>query len=167
MLMFAVLARERGRLFRLLLLPFLFCFATAHISVASAASLNVKIRQLDPAGAVQQVTCAPNKKCVLPIDIQTGATKETLTVHVFFVPGNVLVEFQTPEGFLYAGDKNPADKQHSPYETIWHNASARNKPTTYHITLFTPFAPRAEGAPIINAVKQSVADLEITMEEAP
>ena len=115
MLMFAILARERARLLRFLLLPFLFCFLTSHASAASAASLNVKVRQVNPDGAVQQVTCTDKEfKCLLPIDIQTGATKETLTVHVLDVPGNVLFEFETPKGYLYAGEKTPADAHKRP-----------------------------------------------------
>jgi hypothetical protein len=167
MLMFAVLARERGRLFRLLLLPFLFCFVTAHGSVASAASLNVKIRQLNPAGEAHQVTCVERKKCVLPIDIQTGTTKETLTVDISFVPGNVLFKFQTPKGYLYAGAKNPADKEHAIYETIWTGGKARSTPSISEVSLFLPVVPNAMLAPISNTVQQPVADLEITTEETP
>lgn len=166
MLMFAVLAR--GRLFRLLLSAFLFCFATVHGGAASAASLNVKVRQVNPDSAIQQVTCTDKEfKCLLPLDIQTGATKETLTVHVLFVPGNALFEFESPKGYLYAGDRPQADKDYPVYETIWHKAPVRNKPSTHDVTLFLPLVPRAGGVPILTAAQQPVADLAITMEEAP
>jgi|SRR6185437_2467384 len=167
MLMFVVLARERGCLFRPLLLPFLFCFVMAHGSAASAASLNVKIRQVNPDSAIQQVTCAPNTKCLLPIDIKTGATKQTLTVHVLYVPGNVLFEFETPKGYLYAGDKNPADAEHAAYETIWTRGKAQSTASISPVTLFLPPVPHAEVAPMLSAVQQSVADLEITTVQAP
>jgi hypothetical protein len=168
MLMFAVLARERSRRFRLLLLPFLFCFASAHSSAASAASLTVKIRQVNPDGAVQQATCADHKKCLLPVAIQTSsAQKETLSVSIEFVPGNVLLEFQSPKGYLYTGSKTPADKNHGFYEIIWHKAVAPNKPVTSDITLFLPAVPHAEVAPMLNVAQQPVADLEITTEATP
>jgi len=167
MLMFAVLARERARLFRLLLLPFLFCVVTAHGSAASAASLNVKIRQLNPDSGIQQVTCTDNTKCLLPLDIQTGATKETLTVHVMFVPGNVLFEFETPKGYLYAGDKNPSDPQYAAYETIWTRGKAQSATSVSPVTLFLPLVQQAAVAPILSAVQQPVADLEITTEATP
>jgi hypothetical protein len=167
MLMFAVLARERRRLFSLLLLTFLLCAVTAHGSPASAASLNVKIRQLNPNGTVQQVTCVPKTKCLLPIDIQTGSTKESVTVHVLYVPGNVLFEFETPKGFFYAGDTTPADKQNVVYEPRWHGVKPQTTPTTTNVTLFLPLVPHVEVAPILNAVKQRVADVEIITEQGP
>lgn len=159
--------RIHGRKSRRLLLLFLFCLVSAHANAASTASLNVKIRQIGPANAVQQVTCTANMKCVLPIDIQTGATKETLTVHVLFVPGNVLFEFETPKGYLYAGEKNPADKQHPVYETLWTRGKAQSKSIVSSVTLFQPLVPHAEMAPILSAVKEPVADLEITTKQAP
>ena len=165
--MFAVLARERGRLFGLLLLPFLFCFVTSHINAAHAASLNVKIRQVNPDGATQQIICTDNTKCVLPLDIQTGATKETLTVHVLFVPGNVLFEFETPKGYLYAGEKTPADPQDVRYETIWTRGKAQSAKSITPVTLFLPLVQQAAVAPILSTVQRPVADLEITTEAAP
>ena len=175
MLMFAVLARERGCLFRHLLLPLLLCFVTAHGSAASAASLNVKIRQLNPAGEVQQITCAPDTKCLLPIAIQTKqGKKETLTALILFGPGNVLFQFQTPNGYLYAWDKKSGGKD-AVYETLWHNTAPSNKASTNNVTLFLPAVPRAAEAPILNIAREAalkamhpaVADLEIIVEAAP
>ena len=174
MLMFAVLARERARLFRFLLLPFLLCVVTAHGSAASAASLTVKIRQLNAAGEVQQVTCAEKTKCVLPIDVQTKqGKKETLTALILFAPGVALFQFQTPDGFLYAWDKK-ADND-AVYETIWHEAAPAGKPSTGDVTLFLPAVPIAVEAPILNVAREAalkathpaVADLEIAVEAAP
>jgi len=145
----------------------LFLLVSLHSEAAFSASLTVKIRQLNPDGAVQQVTCAPKTKCLLPIDIQTGATKETLTVHVLFVPGNVLFEFETPKGFFYAGDTTPADSHNILYEPRWHGVKPQKTPSTTNVTLFLPLVPHAEMAPILNAVKQRVGDLEIITEQAP
>jgi hypothetical protein len=167
MLMFAVLARERGCVFKFLLLPFLLCFVTAHGSAASAASLSVKIRQLKPDGQVQQVTCTSSKRCVLLVDIQTGATKETLTVGIDFVRGTVLARFQTTKGYLYAGNNPQADTKHPFYESIWHIATAAGKPSTADITLFFPLIPYPGGGMVLNAVQQPVAELEITAVPQP
>jgi hypothetical protein len=167
MLMFAVLARERRCLFRLLLLAFLVCLATVNGSAASAASLNVKIRQLKPDGQTQQVTCIPNTKCVLPIDIQTGSTKETVTIGIDFVRGTVLARFQTPKGYLYAGNNPQADTKHPLYESIWHGATAAGKASIADITLFLPLIPFPGVGMMLNAVQQPVAELEITTDPQP
>ena len=160
-------ARNRVRISRLLLLSILLLIALHSQSAFFSASLTVKIRQVNPDSAIQQVTCTNNTKCLLPIDIQTGATKQTLIVHVLFVPGNVLFEFETPKGYLYAGDKTPADKQHAVYETIWTRGKAQSKTTISPVTLFLPLVPHAEVAPMLSAGQQPVADLEITTEQAP
>jgi hypothetical protein len=159
-------ARNRGRKSRLLLLPLLL-LVSLHSQTAFSASLSVKIRQVNPDSEIQQVTCTDNTKCVLPIDIQTGATKETLTVHVLFVPGNVLFEFETPKGYLYAGEKNPADAEHAAYETIWTGGKAQSTASISPVTLFLPLVAQAAVAPILSTVEQPVADLEITTEAAP
>lgn len=168
MLMFAVLARERARLFRLLLLPFLFCYLTAHGSAASAASLNVKVKQLNPTSEAQQVTCVLDAKCLLPIDIQTGSTKETLTVEASFMAGGVQFKFQTPKGYLYAGLTPQADPQYPLYETIWHTAAGEaGTPSTTDITLFLPVVAFPVIAQATTSVEQSVAEIEITTEQQP
>src|SRR5258708_18624169 len=102
-------ARRRGRIYRVLLLSLPFFLVSLHSEAAFSASLSVKIRQLNPDGQTQQVTCTPNTKCLLPIDIQTGSTKETLTVGIEFVRGTMLARFQTPKGYLYAGNTPQAD----------------------------------------------------------
>ena len=168
MLMFAVMGRERGRLLRLLLLPLLLSFAVIHSNAASAASLSVKIRQVNPDSAPQQVTCTRDTKCVLPLKIKTNQSQTVdVNVRIEFVPGNALLEFQTGKGFLYAGDKNPPNKQHGTYEVIWHSAVAKDKASVSGVTLFLPAVPHAEVAPILQVPQQAVADLEITLEAAP
>jgi hypothetical protein len=159
-------ARNRGRKSRLLLLPLLL-LVSLHSQTAFSASLTVKIRQVNPDSETQQVTCTDNTKCVLPLDIQTGATKQTLTVHVLFVPGHVLFQFETPKGYLYAGDKTPADAQNAVYETIWTRGKAQSTASVSPVTLFLPLVPQAALAPMLSAVQQPVADLEITTEAAP
>ena len=160
-------ARRRGRTVSLWLLSLFVLLVSLHSEAAFSASLTVKIRQVNPDSEVQQVTCTDNTKCVLPLDIQTGATKETLTVHVLFVPGNVLFEFETPKGYLYAGEKTPADVENAVYETIWTRGKAQSKASISPVTLFLPLVPLAALAPMLSAVQQPVVDLEITTEEAP
>ncbi len=163
-------ARNRGRYLSLLLLS-LFLLASLHSEAAPApapapSSLTVEIRQIDTAGEVHQVTCSSKAKCLLSLDIQTKqGKKETLTVHVTFVPGSVLFQFETPDGYLYSRDNN-ADVQHTFYETIAHNLVVPNKPLTRDITLFLPAVRPALVAPLMKTVQQPVAILEIT-ETAP
>jgi hypothetical protein len=145
----------------------LFLSISLYSEAACSASLVVKIKQLNPEGGLQQVTCTDDQKCVLPVDIQTGQTKKTLTVGISFVPGNVLMTFATPDGFLYAGDTNPADTQHAIYETLWHRAVAQNEPSISDVTLFSPAVPNALLVPALSAVEKPVADLEITLETTP
>ncbi|MGC2223364.1 MAG: hypothetical protein WA624_13890 [Methylocella sp.] len=141
--------------------------SASHAEAAGAASLNVKIRQLNPDGQAQQVTCGVNAKCPLSLDIQTGSTKETLTVDISFVPGNVLFTFETPKGFLYGGEKTPADPPHAIYETVWHRGVVEGTPSTSNVTLFGPPVPKAFSAPMLSTVPQPVADLEVTLVQAP
>ena len=163
-------ARIRGRKSRFLLFPLLL-LASLHSQAAfsaSTASLNVKIRQLNPDGQVQQVTCAEKQKCDLPIDIQTGSTKETLTVGLHFGRGMLLAEFKSARGYLYAASKLPDN--HTIYEPIWHRAVTQGKASTEDVTLLLPAVPNAAMAPILDAAREaslkiahaSVATLEIT-----
>lgn len=173
MLMFAVLARERGRLFRLLLLAFLFCFATVHSGAASAASLNVKIRQINPDGAVQQITCAEKKKCELPLDVQSGSTKQTLKVNVMFAVPRMLIRFQTPQGNLWAGDAN--SDNHRFYETFWPRTLSEGKTSTENVTLYSLAGPTPIMVTMVDADREAglkithtaVATVEITTQTAP
>jgi hypothetical protein len=160
-------ARMRRRISRLLLLSLPFFLVSLHSEAAPSASLTVKIKQLNPGGAVQQVTCIPNAQCVLPVDIQIGASRETLKVGIDFVRGTVLARFQTPKGYLYAGNNPQADVRHPLYESIWHGATVAGKPSTANITLFLPLIRYPGVGMMLDAVQQPVAELEITMEPQP
>lgn len=161
MLMFAVVARERSRLFRFLLLPFLLCYVTGHANAASTASLNVKIRQLNPDSAIQQAICADGKQCQLTLPLVTAQGKKTdLTVSAFFVPNTMLLRFQTPDGYFYTRDKTVTD-QHQDYETTLHKKVTPEKSATYDVTLYLPMA--STPAPrTTDKVQSPAAELEIT-----
>lgn len=142
--------------------------AVIHAQSAIAASLNVKIRQLNPAGETHAITCIQKKRCELPFTIKTAQAKnETLTVHVDFSEPTVLFEFRTPDGYLYAGDRNPVDKQNAIYQAIWHRLFDKDKASTFNVTLFLPAVPNSITAMILNSVQEPVADLEITVEATP
>lgn len=158
--------RGRGRTSLLLLMSGLFLLVSLHSEAASSASLSVKIRQLNPDGQIQEVTCAPNTKCLLSLDIQTGQTKETLTAGIFFVPNSVAIRFKAPDGYLFTGDRNPTDK-YALYGGRWHDAPATGKTKTAVTTLFVPLRPLPEVGLLRGDMKQPVADLEITTEQFP
>lgn len=157
-------ALNRGRYVSLLLLS-LFLFVSLHSEAAPSASLIVKIRQLNPDGAVQQIICTAKANCLLPVPIAVGAQRKTVTAKILFVPGSVMFAFETPDGFLYARDKN-ADPKIPYYKTMWAAALGPNKPPTRDITLFLPAVSLAL-ARVVKTVQQPVAELEITMEAAP
>ncbi len=127
----------------------------------------MSVRQINPAGDVKQVTCQSRKKCVLPLDIQTGTTRQTLTVGISFVSGNLLVQFQTPKGFLYAGEKTPTDAKHPLYLATWPLAVPKGKAATTQVTLSEPLVEAPITAPMVDKPGKAVADLEITVEAKP
>ena len=140
---------------------------------AFAASLTVKIRQINPNGAVQQVTCAENTRCPVPVTIQTAGKTDTVTVNITFVKETLLAEFQTAKGFLYSAN-NLTDKN-ALYETIWHSALPKDKASTADVTLYLPAVRLAPSAPMLGVAKeaaakvshQAVATLEITVQRGP
>jgi len=169
---FQLTTRGRGRIPCFWLLPLLL-LASLHSQAASSASLTVKVRQLNPDGAVQQVTCAEKQKCVLPVDIQTGPTKETLTISIHFAKGSLLAEFKNSKGYLYASSK--LSDNSTSYEPIWHRPLTQGQTATDDVTLLLPAVPDASMAPILDAAREaklktahpSVATLEITTQPAP
>ena len=159
-------ACRRGRTVSLWLLSLLFLLMSLHSEAAFSASLTVKIRQVNPDGAIQQVTCTDNTNCLLPLNIQTGTTSETVTVHLLFAPGNVLFDFETPKGYLYARDSKPSDPR-AFYRTLWHGSTAKDNPSVNDVSLFLPLVARAQSTPLRATVDGPVADLEITTEALP
>jgi len=127
----------------------------------------MSVRQINPAGDVQQITCASRKKCVLPFEIQTGTTKQTVTVGTSYVSGSFAMQFQTPKGFFYASDKIPTDTKHPLYMATWPVALPKAKAATTLITLFEPLVDSPITAPPLDKAGKAVADLEVTVEETP
>jgi hypothetical protein len=144
-----------------------------HSEAAYSASLNVKIRQLTPDGAVQQVTCAEKQKCELPLDIQTGSTKQTLTVSVLFSAPRMMIRFQTPKGNLYAGETNPDNKHY--YESLLPRTVSQGKASTESVTLYSLAGPTPIMVMMVDADREAglkithtaVATLEITTQTTP
>jgi hypothetical protein len=173
--LFKPAARRRGRNTGLLLLSVLFLLVSLYSEAAFSASLMVTIKEINPAGGSQEATCADHKKCLLPLVIKTRqGQQETLNVTMFFVPGNILFMFHTPNGDLYASD-GKADDKTSRYEAMWHIAPAKDKASTYNVTLFLPVVPHAAVAPILSVTHEAalkiahepVADLEISAQPVP
>src|SRR5579883_2734497 len=158
---------------RILLLSISLLSVALFSESAFAASLTVKIRQVNPHGAAQQATCAENTKCPVEVNIHTGGKKEALTVNIHFVKDTLLAEFQTPTGFLYA--VSTLSDNTAFYETIWHRLLADDKPSTEDVTLYLPEVRSAPAAPILNVAQeaaakashQPVATLEITIQRGP
>jgi hypothetical protein len=169
---FTSAARRRGRTAAFLLLAVLFSFVSLYSEAAFSASLIVTIKKINPENGIQQVTCTARQKCVLPIAIQNGANKETITAHILFVPGSLLAKFQGPDGYYYAGDTGNTKEF---YEVTWRKSGPRDKPETYDVTLFLPVVPHPEVAPILSVAHEAaehithapVANLEITAQPAP
>lgn len=165
-------AHKCRRKSRILLLPILL-LASLHTQAAPSTSLKVKIRQLNPDGAFQQVTCALKTKCTLPIDIQTGSAKQTLTASVLFAPPRMMIRFQTPQGNLWAGDAN--SDNHRFYETLWPRTLSEGKTLTENVTLYSLTGPTPIMVMSVDADREAglkishtaVATLEITTQTAP
>lgn len=160
---------------RMVLLFFPVLLISLYSEAAHSASLTLKIRQLNPDGPVQQVTCTEKSKCVLPVAIHVAQPQnQSVSAQILFVRGSVLITFKTPDGYLYTGEKESADKD-AAYETIWHGTVAPSKPSIHNATLFLTAVPNAVVAPILNVAKEAekktahpaVADLEISLEAAP
>ncbi len=156
------------------LLPALLVISAFHCDAASAASLMVKIRQINPDGQAQQVTCAYKQNCVLTVAIRSAqGQNETLTVTAHLNTTAVLAKFQTDKGYLYVINEW-VDKT-TGYETRWHRALAQGNTSTDDVTLYLPAVPHALSAPILDAAHEAelniahpaVATLEITTQSMP
>jgi hypothetical protein len=166
-------ALGHGRNAGLVLFAVLFLFVSLYSETAFSASLIVTIKQINPEGGIQQVTCVARQKCVLPLLIQTHqAQQETLNLTLGFVPGSLFAVFQTAKGYLYADDKGDTN---GAYNAIWHKGVPIDKPSTYDITLFLPAMPQVGVASILGVAHEAalhvihapVADLEITTQPVP
>jgi hypothetical protein len=160
------------------LLAALLILSAFHCEAASAASLMVKVQQLNPAGGLQSVTCTENTKCLLPIAITTAQGKQdTLTVAILFAPTSILLSFQTSKGYLYAVTKGETDAY---YRTLWSTSFGQappsvEKPSVDDVALVLPAVPNAFLAPMLDVASESaknikhdaVADLNITLQLAP
>jgi hypothetical protein len=171
--------RGRGRIAAFFLLCFSFFIVLSAQGQAAASSLLVTIKQINPAGDTQTVTCPAKQRCLVTMALIEGSSmqRENVTVQIDFVPGALLLEFQTPEGYLYAGEKLPGDTSHTydNYEVIWHRALTSGQASTEDVTLYSPVVKNPVLAPILsvaheaaqNIAHPAVATLEITTQPAP
>jgi hypothetical protein len=139
-------------------------------------SAAVTIRQINPAGDTQSVTCVQNKLCLLTIALAESnpVQKETVTVQVDLAPKTLLLEFKTPRGYLYVGENLPDPKKNT-YEVIWHGPLADDRKLSENITLYLPVVPRPVLAPILYAADEAaknnahpaVATVEVMVQPRP
>jgi len=166
-------ARRRGRYNGFFLLPAFFLLMSLHSEAAFSASLTVKVRQTNPDSAVQQVTCAEKQKCELPLDIQTGSTKQTLKASVQFAMPRMMIRFQTPKGPLFVDETNPDNKHF--YEAFLPRTLNEGKASTEKVTLYSLSGPTPIMVMMVDADREAglkithtaVATLEITTQTAP
>jgi hypothetical protein len=171
----------RSSILRISLALSLLCIHVAAAAETSAAAgkpqtVAVTIRQINPGGDTQSVTCTENTKCLLTIALSetNPVRKEDVTVQINFSPGALLLEFQTPRGYLYAGETLP-DARDSNYEVIWHADLTSVANLTKNITLYLPLVERPIEAPILNIAAEAaksaghpaVATVEVTAQPSP
>lgn len=163
-------ARRGGRYAGFLLFSAFFLLVSLHSGAAFSASLAVKIRQINPTGAVQQVTCVEKQKCILSLKISTKqGQQEDLNVTISSAGASVIASFQTPKGYLYSRNQTATDKN-SLYETFWHSVVGINKPALYDITLFLPEVPQSKLGLMLSVAREAangvvhapVADIEFS-----
>jgi hypothetical protein len=145
-------------------------FFVAHPVHAQEAAGPTKINvTVQPAnGTAQKATCGDTYKCTLSATVQTAAGQaETVTVNVYHVPGNTLFSFQTPEGFLYVGDKPQADPEHPTYRVQWGGLAETTTQSVANITLYEPFVANDAAAPWLTAPGKAFADLQVAVQAAP
>lgn len=130
-------------------------------------SVALTIQQV-PGGAAQKISCADPQRCSLAVPTKLDSRSQTVTVNVSYVDGGALLTFQTPDGYLYAADKDPVDPQHPVFMTTWGTTVENGKPKTSKITLFDPPVPHPLLAKIMDRPPgKAVADLQVTAEAAP
>lgn len=139
---------------------------------ALADSLNVKIRQINPDSATEQVTCAYQQKCSLQLAINHDrATAQKLSVNIQYVPSMMIFQFEGKDGFFYSADQDIKD---GVYNVFWPQMTPEGT-STYRVTLFLPAVSHPEKAPLLSmadeaarqAVHTPIATLEITATSGP
>jgi hypothetical protein len=168
--------RSRSRIPAFFLLCVSFFIVLSAPGQAAASSLLVTIKQINPAGDTQTITCAAKQRCLVTMGLIEGSSmqRENVTVQIDFVPGALLLEFQTPRGYLYAGEKLPGNNNDN-YEVIWHRALTSGQASTEDVTLYSPVVTNPVLAPILsmaheaaqNIAHPAIATLEITTQPAP
>jgi hypothetical protein len=127
---------------------------------ANAASLTVAVRQVNPNGAVQTVTCTLLQKgCVLPFVINAGQpTQQSLNIHVIYFSGGLALDFQTAGGYFYTSSTVGTN---TAYNTLWNRRFQSGVSAPYTVTLFQPLGPNPFSRSFTIA-GTSVASLQIT-----
>jgi hypothetical protein len=132
-------------------------------SAAFAASLTVEVKQGNSKGAGHKVTCGLlAKNCILPLTINAGGTPQQLKIHVTYLSGNVVLMFQTSNGYYYASD---AGAKSGFYNTLW--MKPVSGPANYNITLVKPLVQNHFVPPRLSIPQPSVASLGITVTLGP
>ncbi|TAL40200.1 MAG: hypothetical protein EPN97_00545 [Alphaproteobacteria bacterium] len=133
---------------------------------AYAASLTVEVKQVNPDGAAQTVTCTLlQKQCTLPVVINAGtAAQQSVNIQVVYHNGGLALNFKTTGGYFYTGSMIGKDVL---YQALW-NAPLQGGTSTYTVTLFQPLTPNLLGPGMTSTDPHtSVAKLEITATTVP
>lgn len=158
--------RNCGR--KAILALFLLSMVLLHPGAAFAASLQVSVRQINPAGTPVQTICTMAQKCSLKLPINSGQT--TLTINIQYV-ANMIFSFQGSDGYYYTA---PTGSQTGTYYVYWPQGVPPGTSTS-GVTLFLPAVQHPESAPMLDIAQQAannvshapVADLEITATSIP
>jgi hypothetical protein len=152
----------------------LIAFGALGTQRAQAASLAVTINQVSPDGPAQQATCALNKPCAVAIAVKSPKLQsDTVTVNAHYAGKILFLTFQTPNGYLYAGETVPGQNNNE-YVTIWHRALQAAAPSKDEITLYLPLVSQAVQAPILSVATEAarksdhptVATIQVTTQPA-
>lgn len=133
---------------------------------ASAASLTVAVRQVNPDSAPQTVTCQLKSSCNLPFVINAGQpSAQSLNINIAYVSGRMAVTFQIESKYFYTGDTGDTK---NPYNVLWIKEVSGNAPASHQVTLFQPLSEGLiDRKPVWAIEHTSVANLEITATPVP
>jgi hypothetical protein len=141
-------------------------FSQAFADTAKNASLTVAIKQVNPDGEAQTVTCTLlQKQCTLPLVINAGtAAQQSVNVQVVYHAGGLALNFKSDGGYFYTSSMIGKD---AVYSALWNNP-LQGGASTYKITLFQPLTPNLIGPGVISTDSHmSVASLEVTATTVP